>query len=33
MQRLGIADALSLDDHFRVYRYGPERRRSFRVLP
>ncbi len=33
MERLGIADALSLDDHYRVYRYGPERRRAFRVMP
>ncbi len=33
MERLGITDALSLDDHFRIYRYGPERRRAFRVLP
>ncbi len=33
MERLGITEALSLDDHYRVYRYGPERRRAFRVLP
>lgn len=33
MERLGITEALSLDDDFRVYRYGPERRRAFRVLP
>ncbi|WP_423923728.1 type II toxin-antitoxin system VapC family toxin [Candidatus Poriferisodalis sp.] len=33
MERLGIADALSLDAHYRVYRYGPEKRRAFRILP
>lgn len=33
MERLGITEALSLDDHYRIYRYGPERRRAFRVLP
>ncbi|WP_419838393.1 type II toxin-antitoxin system VapC family toxin [Candidatus Poriferisodalis sp.] len=33
MERLGISEALSLDVDFRVYRYGPERRRAFRVLP
>ena len=33
MERLGITEALSLDDDYRVYRYGPEGRRAFRVLP
>lgn len=33
MERLGITEALSLDDHYRIYRYGPERRRAFRVRP
>lgn len=33
MERLGISDALSLDEHYRIYRYGPEGRRAFRVLP
>ncbi|MDE0136327.1 MAG: PIN domain-containing protein [Acidimicrobiaceae bacterium] len=33
MERLGISDALSFDEHYRLYRYGPEGRRAFRVLP
>ncbi len=33
MERLGIADALALDNDFRLYRYGPERRRAFTVHP
>ncbi len=33
MERLGIADALALDADFRVYRYGPNRRRAFAVRP
>ncbi|WP_419943883.1 type II toxin-antitoxin system VapC family toxin [Candidatus Poriferisodalis sp.] len=33
MERLGISDALSFDEHYRIYRYGPEGRRAFRVLP
>jgi uncharacterized protein len=33
MERLRIETALSLDDDFRVYRYGPDRTRAFRVLP
>lgn len=32
MQRLGIERAASLDDHFAVFRFGPNRRRSFTVL-
>ena len=33
MERLGITDALALDADFRIYRYGPERRRAFTVRP
>jgi len=33
MERLGIRDALSLDDHFRIYRFGERRRSRFRVYP
>ncbi|MCU0727124.1 MAG: hypothetical protein MUE73_15285 [Planctomycetes bacterium] len=33
MERHGIEEAFALDDHFRLYRYGPGRRRSFGVLP
>lgn len=33
MERLGIADALALDADFRIYRYGPQRRRAFAVRP
>ena len=33
MERLSIADALAFDADFRVYRYGPARRRAFTVLP
>jgi uncharacterized protein len=32
MQRLGIARAASFDNHFAVYRYGPNRRQSFNVV-
>jgi hypothetical protein len=32
MRRLGIEKAASLDDHFAVYRYGPNRRRAFIVV-
>lgn len=32
MQRLGIVRAASLDGHFAIFRYGPERRRSFTVV-
>lgn len=31
MERLGIQDAASFDEHFRIYRYGPNRRRAFRI--
>ncbi len=33
MERLAIVDALALDNDFRVYRYGPGRRRAFTVHP
>ena len=33
MERLAITDALSLDNDFRIYRYGPQRRRAFTVHP
>ncbi|MYB45885.1 MAG: PIN domain-containing protein [Acidimicrobiia bacterium] len=33
MERLGITDALALDADFRIYRYGPGRRRAFAVRP
>jgi predicted nucleic acid-binding protein len=31
MERLGIASAISFDDHFLIYRYGPRRERAFDV--
>ena len=33
MERLAINDALAFDAGFRIYRYGPDRRRAFTVLP
>lgn len=33
MERLGIHDAITLDNDFRIYRFGPGRRHSFTVLP
>ena len=33
MERLAMTDALALDADFRVYRYGPQRRRAFAVRP
>ncbi len=33
MERLAITDALALDAGFRIYRYGPQRRRAFAVRP
>ena len=33
MERLGIHDAITLDNDFRVYRFGPDRRRAFTVSP
>ena len=32
MRRLGIERAASLDDHFAVFRFGPNRRRAFTVV-
>jgi predicted nucleic acid-binding protein len=32
MQRLGIVRAASFDDHFAVYRFGPNRKQSFVVV-
>ena len=33
MERLGIHEAVTLDNDFRVYRFGPGRRRAFNVSP
>jgi uncharacterized protein len=33
MRRLGIDRVASLDAHFAIFRFGPKRRQSFRVLP
>ena len=33
MIREGIDTVATLDDHFRTFRHGPDRRRSFHVLP
>lgn len=32
MCRLGIERAASLDDHFAVFRFGPNRRRAFTII-
>lgn len=32
-ERDGIETMASFDDHFRVYRYGPNRTRAFHVIP
>lgn len=32
MRRLGIERAASLDDHFAVFRFGPQRRHAFTVV-
>jgi predicted nucleic acid-binding protein len=32
MRRLGIERAASLDDHFAVFRFGPQRRYAFTVV-
>ena len=32
MQRLGVERAASLDDHFAVFRFGPNRRLAFTVV-
>ena len=33
MERLGIHDVITLDNDFRIYRFGPHRRRAFTVAP
>ena len=33
MERLGIHNAIALDNDFRIYRFGPDRRRAFDVSP
>ncbi|WP_420621514.1 type II toxin-antitoxin system VapC family toxin [Candidatus Poriferisodalis sp.] len=33
MERLGIEEVISLDRDFRIYRYGPGRRRALHVVP
>lgn len=33
MERLGEHEAFAFDEHFRVYRFGPGRKRSFTVFP
>ena len=33
MERLGVHEAISLENDFRVYRFGPGRRRAFTVAP
>lgn len=33
MERMGIHNAISLDRDFRIYRFGPDRRRFFTVSP
>jgi len=33
MRRLGIERAASLDGHFAIFRYGPNRRQAFTVVP
>jgi uncharacterized protein len=32
MERLRMDEALAYDEHFSVYRYGPARRRAFRIV-
>ncbi len=33
MERLGEHEAFAFDEHFRVYRFGPGRKRTFTVFP
>ena len=33
MERLGIHEAVSLDNNFRIYHFGPDRRRALTVSP
>jgi len=32
MRRLGIERAASLDNHFAIFRFGPNRRRAFTII-
>ena len=32
MRRLGVQRAVSLDDDFAIFRFGPRRERAFEVL-
>lgn len=32
MQRLGIFRVASLDDHFAIFRFGPQRKRAFEIV-
>ncbi|MGB7984468.1 MAG: PIN domain-containing protein [Terracidiphilus sp.] len=32
MRRLGLERAASLDDHFAIFRYGPQRRQAFTII-
>jgi hypothetical protein len=32
MRRLGVARAATFDEHFAIYRFGPERRRAFEIV-
>jgi uncharacterized protein len=33
MERVGIQEAFAFDTHFRIFRFGPARRRAFTVIP
>ena len=33
MERLRIEEAFAFDSHFQLFRFGPERRRAFTVVP
>ncbi len=32
MERLGLVEAASFDDHFSIYRFGPNRQRAFEIM-
>jgi hypothetical protein len=32
MRRLGVERAASLDEHFAIFRFGPQNRRAFTIL-
>jgi predicted nucleic acid-binding protein len=32
MERLRLDEALAFDAHFRIYRFGPQRQRAFRIV-